>query len=217
MDFTEAVRNRRSIRFFKEGEAISENDIRAIVEEAGRAPSWANSQPWGVYVATGDTLARVKADHLTRARAGQEGHSDFETMHRNQWSRQAQDNMGKWGADISAYLGQAHGNDFARSQALLFQAPAIAYLTIPEPAPIWAVLDLGAFSGMLMLAASARGIDSMEAYELVKYPEPVRKALGIPSGELLATGIALGYRSDAFINSFQSKRMALDEYLTIRR
>lgn len=46
MDLLEAIRERRSIRKFAEGETVKEEDIRTILEAARLAPSDANSQPW---------------------------------------------------------------------------------------------------------------------------------------------------------------------------
>lgn len=203
-------------RSFDEARAIPESDLREIVEEAGRAPSWANSQPWKVYIATGQALARIKKDHLQRSMRGETGHADFETMHRMDWGLQSRQNMAAWSASISGYLGSGHAQDFSLLQAHLFDASAIAYIAIPQPAPAWAIMDMGGFVQTLMLSATNRGIGSIPAYELVKYPEPVRAVMGIPSSELLATGIALGYADDAHINGFRSQRMPVDEYLVIK-
>lgn len=46
MNITEAIRNRRSIRKYKEGIAIPEQDIHAILEAAMMAPSARNTRPW---------------------------------------------------------------------------------------------------------------------------------------------------------------------------
>lgn len=216
MEFSQVVQARRSDRSFAEERPVTKSVLEDIVSEAGRAPSWANSQPWKIYIATGQTLARIKEDHLQRAQRGQQGRADLETMHRQDWSLQAQQNMTDWNRSISGYLGSAHMQDFVMAQAYLFHVSAIAYLTIPEPAPAWALMDMGAFAQTLMLSATNHGIGSINAYEMVKYPEPVRAAMGIPSNELLALGIALGYADNAYINDFHSLRMPLDKYLVIK-
>lgn len=216
MEFNQVVQARRSDRSFIEDRPLSESDLKSIVAEAGRTPSWANSQPWKVYIATGDALARIKKDHLERSLRREPGRADFENMHRGDWSLQAQQNMSQWSNAIVSYLGQTHGQDFPQLQAHLFNASAIAYIAIAEPAPAWAIMDTGAFAQTLMLSATAHGIGSIPAYELVKYPKPVRSVMGIPNNELLAIGIALGYADDAYINDFHSVRMPLDEYLVIK-
>lgn len=106
-------------------------------------------------------------------------------------------------------------SDFAKTQPVLFNAPAVVYLTVPKTAPMWSVYDLGAFSMSLMLAAAEKDIDSIPAYELIKYPEILRQNLPISDDESIIAGIALGYASDAKINDFRSSRLDLDDILKI--
>lgn len=73
----------------------------------------------------------------------------------------------------------------------------------------------GAFSMSLMLAAAEKNIDSIPAYELIKYPEILRQNLPISDDESIIAGIALGYASDAKINNFRSSRLDLDDILKI--
>jgi nitroreductase len=47
-----------------------------------------------------------------------------------------------------------------------------------------------------MLAATDLGVNSIPAYELVKYPYILRDNLPIPEDEDIVMGIALGYESD---------------------
>ena len=67
----------------------------------------------------------------------------------------------------------------------------------------------------ILLAATAKGIDSIPAYEIAKYPDILRKHLPIPDDEDIIIGIALGYSSDEKINTYKSKRMDVDEVLKI--
>ena len=67
----------------------------------------------------------------------------------------------------------------------------------------------------MQIAANA-GVDSMPAYEIAKYPAAVRQLVGIPEDEAVVMGIALGYRSAARVNDFQSTRQPLDAVLTVR-
>ncbi len=67
-----------------------------------------------------------------------------------------------------------------------------------------------------MLSAASRGIDSIPAYEFVKFPEMVRSYLGIPDDELVAIGVGLGYASDIAMNGYRSPRVPLDEMLVIK-
>lgn len=84
MEFKEAVNYRQSIRYFT-NQQIAPDDLKEIIQLAQRTPSWANSQPWQVYIATGQTLEKIKAHHLAAAQQGVSGNSDFPVAHRTQW------------------------------------------------------------------------------------------------------------------------------------
>lgn len=51
MEFTTVNTGRHSVRDFSP-RTIAHDDLRQIVQAAQQAPSWVNSQPWQVYVAT---------------------------------------------------------------------------------------------------------------------------------------------------------------------
>lgn len=52
MEFKELIQKRRSVRAYKEGVIISEEEIKALIEQASLAPTWKNSQTGRFYVAT---------------------------------------------------------------------------------------------------------------------------------------------------------------------
>ncbi len=198
MNVSEALEARRSIRYFEDRE-VPEETLRAIVKDAQWAPSWANAQPWKVYIATGDLAKRIRESHLQNAQRGLRGRSDIETGHRTDWGRKAYNNMGHWSDDLQGYLGMS----------------VREFLTMHQDSPEWSIYDMGAFGQSLMLAAKERGVDSMAAYEIVKYPEAIRKLLPIPQDEAIVMGIALGYADGRKINGFRSDREPLENVLTI--
>ncbi|MGE5172853.1 MAG: nitroreductase family protein, partial [Betaproteobacteria bacterium] len=59
MKVTEALTTRRTIRAFKPGR-IDRNLLIKILEPAIHAPSWANTQPWEIFVAAGEPLERLR-------------------------------------------------------------------------------------------------------------------------------------------------------------
>jgi len=59
----EALKSRKSIRVYKP-DPVAPEVIREIVEAANRAPSWANTQPWEVYVAGGAPLDNLRKRYL---------------------------------------------------------------------------------------------------------------------------------------------------------
>ena len=124
--------------------------------------------------------------------------------------------MVKWGQDLQTYLGDQMPQ-MSAAQAHLFNAAALVYLVLPQGATDWSVYDLGAFSQTLMLAAAEKKIDSMPAYEIVRYPDAVRDLMDIPADQQVAMAIALGYRDPAYqINGFRTKQTTESTILTIK-
>lgn len=214
MEFSEVVKGRRSIRFF-DGKPIDKAILRTIVEEAQWAPSWVNSQPWKVYIATGETLKAIKKDHLAKVQAGENGYSDFKRVPRESFGAFPLKNMLALGETLGAYL-KNDWTAFNDAQGMLYDCGAAVYITLPKGTPEWAIMDMGGFEQTLMLSAKNQGIDSIPAYEFVKFPDMVRRYLGIPEDEQVAIGVGLGYPTDHPVNGFRSSRVPLDDMLVIK-
>lgn len=216
MEFKDAVNFRQSIRFFSDKQ-VSDEDIKDIVKTAQRAPSWINAQPWRVHVATGDALKKIKENHLRLSALGVRANADIPYAEGNTWDAFSIENMSQWSNSLRDYLGNNVG-EMGYSQIHLFDAPAIAYITLPKAASKWAIYDTGSFGQTLMLAAADKKIDSMPAYEFVKYPDSVRKILNIPADTMILMGIGLGYRDENVkINGYRTIRANEDKVLTIHK
>ncbi|MBQ3653663.1 MAG: nitroreductase [Synergistaceae bacterium] len=214
MEFQEVIKKRTGKRSFTDKQ-IPEQDLCDIVRDAERAPSWANAQATHVYIATGESLRKIKAEHLAKVDGGVKSNSDIPVAHRQSWGEKSLANQDQLMKDWKDFLGDLQ--PFIVSQKILYDASAVAYLTVPKTAPQWALIDLGAFAKTLMLAAQDRGIGSTPAHEITKYPDEARKYLGIPDDEVVALGIALGYPTDEKINDFVSQRMPVEEVLTLKK
>ncbi|KKW72493.1 nitroreductase [Lactococcus cremoris] len=212
MEFSTTLKKRISIRDFK-NEQVSKEILRNIVSDAQQAPSWANSQPWRVYIATGETMKNIQKSHLKKSEKGLKGSADLPVKDIQDWGKLPFTNMSTW---LDKVKSDATMKDFLTANVNLWNAPAMAYLTIPKTTPVWSVYDTGAFAQTLMLSATNRGVDSMVAYENIKYPDEIRENLDIKEEELIIAGIALGYRSEDKINTFTNSRLATEEILTIK-
>ena len=103
------------------------------------------------------------------------------------------------------------------AQQELFYAPAICFLTVPKTYTPYMLFDLGAFAQTLMLSATDHGVDSVVAWNPVRYPEALRKYLPIPETRAIAIAIALGYEKHCALNDFRSTRRGACEILKIVR
>lgn len=219
MDVIEAIKNRRSIRWFDKDKEVPEATLREIVALAQRAPSWVDSQPWRVYLATGESLKALRQRHLDNVASGREAATDWPTTHRTDWDPFPQANMAKHNEATAAYLNTPELKELrgVTLQKQLFDAPAIAYLTLPKISNQWSIYDLGAFGQTLALAAQGLGVSSMPAYEFVKYPDEVRAVMGIPDDQWVVMGIGLGYPKDHYVNGYDAPRCPLDQVLTLKK
>lgn len=214
MNFLEVMEKRHSLRDFKK-DAISEDTLKEIVKIAGMSLSWENSQPWNVYIATGETLEVIRETWIAENDQKIKGLADMNSGHRTNFSERGQKNM----ADFMGAIGEFNDDEdleyFNHVQHILFNSPAVVYLTLPKNHTKWSIYDLGGFGMSLMLAATDFGVDSIPAYEFVKYPYILRDNLPIPEDEDIIMGVALGYESKEHINSYESPRLDLDEILKI--
>lgn len=64
MNCSDVIRERRSIRKYKEGVSIPDEDIRKMLEAAMMAPSAKNTRPWEFFVVTNrEVLSRLMEAH----------------------------------------------------------------------------------------------------------------------------------------------------------
>ena len=195
MEFNDVIKKRQSTRDFKNTE-IDDDVLKEIIEISESAPSWVNSQPWNVYMAKDETLDEIKKEWLERNEKGIKGEPDLPVGHRTDFSPRGQENMESFIGDIAQYNDDEELEYFNHTQHVMFNAPAIVYLTLPKQRTQWSIYDLGGFGMAILLAATDKGIDSIPAYEIAKYPDILRKYLPIPDDEDIIIGIALGYKSD---------------------
>lgn len=91
MEVEAAIKHRHATRLFDAKKPVPEKVLEQVVRLAQLAPSWVDSQPWKIYIATGQTLAKIKQTHLQNYRKA--GQSDWPTTHRQDWAPFPRHNM----------------------------------------------------------------------------------------------------------------------------
>lgn len=217
MDYSDVILKRHTTRDFTDRQ-LAPTTLQALVAEAQHAASWANAQPWQVIVATGETLETIKRAHRQSSRQGKVGNADLTVAHRTEWPAAPRQNMATWNVELQRHLQQNEMGavTYGATQDNLFNAAAVVYLVLRAPVNEWAVYDLGAFSQMLMLSATNRGIQSIPAYELVRYPDQLRQQFHLDEASRFMMGIALGYESRNAINTFRSSRVSTQQIATFK-
>ena len=175
-------------------------------------PSWGNSQPWTFYVASGTTLENIRKDQISKNKEKIKGYSDIEPGHRNDFSERCQKCMTENIEIAGQILNDPTLKVLWEANVVLFNAPTVVYITIPKKRTLFNLFDSGAAEMSVMAAAKEHGVDSVPAYELIKYPDILRKHMKIPDDEDIVIGISLGYEDkENVLNKFRSKRLSIEE------
>jgi nitroreductase len=208
MNVTEALNARHSIRAFLPT-PIGKDTLNAILEAARRTPSWANSQPWEVFVAAGSTLDRIKKAYLKKYE--EKAPAAPETPRPAEWSQAAKDRQKQLGPDMKRDCGDAV-DQFGSLNKNMFHAPCVVFICMDKVLSEWSLYDIGAYSQSFMLAALEHGVASIPAITTVLYPDILRQELKIPDHLKITIGVALGYADkNNSINNFVSDRSPLTE------
>jgi nitroreductase len=214
MNVTEALLARHTVRAFR-SDPVPRETVAAILGAALHAPSWANTQPWEVYVAAGATLERLRLAFVERTHQGIPGNPDLPVPEK--WPEACRERTRELSASQAKITGRATDDvtfrrDFLESNRRFFQAPVVVYLCLDRSLTPWSIFDSGMMAQSVMLAAQDQGVDSAIAVNLVVYPDLIRTELGIPEALLVLIGIALGYRDPADPEGeFRSARRTLEE------
>ena len=211
LSFTEIMKQRHSARHFL-SKPIPKETLKEIMETSLLTPSWGNSQPWSIYVASGNSLENIKKDWIAKNKEGTKGNSDIEAGHRSDFSERCQKCMNEIMKQFNEVLNDPNAKALWDANIILFNAPSAAYITIPKKRTLYNIFDSGAIEMSIMAAAKEHGVDSVPAYEAIKYPDILRKHMKIPDDEDIIIGIALGYEDkENILSKIKAKKLTLEE------
>jgi len=216
MDISEAINQRKSIRAFKP-DPVPLDILKRILEEAIRAPSWANTQPWEFAVAAGKPLDEIRAGFLEKASTSPSPDvprpPEFPERYaarirvldkqnrlvtQKDWESRRVQNFKHYGAPAVIYL--------LTRMEFYYQTKGLN---------VWALYDCGAVVENIMLLATKYGLGTIVQAQAAAYPAVLRKVLEIPESKIVLLGIAIGYPDwDHPINQFRTEREPLESITT---
>lgn len=194
-----AITSRRSTRAFLD-KPVERADLERILEVAARAPSGTNTQPWKVYVLTGQARARL-CEAILAVNADPEQaprHTEEYAYYPRAWVSPYIERRRKVGWDLYALLGLTRENkagmaaQHARNYRF-FDAPVGLIFTIDRIMEQGSWLDYGMFLQNIMVAARGRGLDTCPQAAFTQYHRVIAQQLGLPENEMVVCGMALGW------------------------
>jgi nitroreductase len=218
MDVRTAVRERRTIRAYKQGK-VPRDVIHEILEDARWAPSWGNTQGWEFYVVMGDTLEKFKEANLEKLKAGSS--STPEIPMPEKWPEKHNERYTGIVKRLLNALNIARDEKELRNELFgkmfsLFDAPCLIVACLDKGTSLdYGMLDIGLILQTICLLAHERGLGTSILAASVRYPELLRKLLSISDDKVIVIGVALGYPDwDAPVNKFERVRANLNELVT---
>ncbi|MGZ4906888.1 MAG: nitroreductase [Halobacteriota archaeon] len=214
MDVIDAINSRSTVRAFKR-DPVEKDTMLKILEAATRAPSWGNSQPWELFVASGDVLERLREGYSIRFKRGESRSPDIPAP--RTWPPAVQERMRALMSAFPRSTPTKTSPDDAMRQMLasnysFFGAPTVVFLCMDRSLTQWSMFDMGSLAQSIMLAAQQYGVDSAIAVNFVSYPDLIRAELDIPDDLAILIGLAVGHADADQVPDYQrSSRRPLTE------
>ena len=218
MDIIEAIRSRKSIRGYKP-DPVPREILKAILDIAIRTPSTLNTQPWEITVVSGEALDNIRWGNIEMLNSGATPVSEttfipFEGKYRRrqvELAIQIFDLMGISREDKSKRA------EWTQRGYRFFDAPAAFILSLDRSLDesTLNLLDIGAMTQTICLAALNYGLGTCINDQSIMFPEVVRQFTEIPRSKRLVICIAIGYPDWDFpANKLESKREPVDNIVT---
>jgi nitroreductase len=235
-DFSQFLASRRSTRDFL-STPVPQEILEQILKDSLTAPSWSNTRPFKVAVASGDIRDRISSEFLSRwgvlSKILRKGilnklrivYSRYGLPTSNRsiakpYPAELKPRAERVGREMYETFGVARGDRPARDQQWaknysFFGAPVELFIYVHKSLHIYAASDAGLMMQNLMLSAHAHGLGTCAQGAVAIWDDVVRKEFEIPKDYRLLCGIALGYPSDSPINEFKAHRIDVEE-LTLK-
>ena len=218
----EALQNRSSIRAYSD-KKIPKETLEKILTAAAMTPSGANMQPWTTYaISNKETLSSVGNAIIAKMDEGILN-DQFIQYYPVKWTNPYKKRRIVTGSGLYKLMEVDRKDNETRIEMWKdnfrwFGASTVLFV-FTDKANIdeaqGALIDCGAYMQSLMLAAQEFGIDSCPQGSTTEFGKVVARSLDIPENLALLYSVVLGYAdTDAKINTYQPKRVSLEESVT---
>ena len=226
--------SRRSTRDFLPT-PVPQEIINQILTDALTAPSWSNTRPFKIAVATDEIRERISGEFLSRwnvlSRIMRKGLKNKLRLIYSRYGLPTSNRMivkpyvpelrpraQRVGKELYELFGVKRGDRDARDKQWgknysFFGAPVEMFIYIHKSLHVFAASDAGLMMENLMLSAHGHGLGTCAQGAVNIWDDVVRKEFDIPKDYRLLCGMAIGYPSDSPVNSFKAHRIGIDEIL----
>jgi nitroreductase len=233
-DFSEFLSSRRSTRDFLPT-PIPQEILNRILKDSLTAPSWSNTRPFKVAVATGEVRDRISTEFLSRwgvlskiMRKGilnklrivysRYGLPTSNRLIAKPYPADLKPRAERVGREMYEHFGVQRGDRAGRDQQWaknysFFGAPVELFIYVHKSLHVYAASDAGLMMQNLMLSAHAHGLGTCAQGAVGIWDDVVRKEFDVPKGYRLLCGISIGYPSDSSINAFRANRIEVEELI----
>jgi len=214
---------------------VPQDVIDQLLTDSLTAPSWSNTRPFKVAVATGEVKDRISNEFLLRwnvlSKIMRRGIKNklrllisrygLPTSNRSivkPYVPELKPRAERVGRELYTLFGVARGDREARDKQWaknysFFGAPVELFIYIHKSLHIYAASDAGLMMENLILSAHARGLGTCAQGAVNIWDDVVRREFDIPKEYRLLCGMAIGYPSDSPVNSFKANRIGVEELL----
>jgi nitroreductase len=229
---SEFLASRRSTRDFL-STPVPDEILDQILTDSLTAPSWSNTRPFKVAIATGEVRDRISGEFLSRwhvlSRIMRKGirnklrliYSRYGLPTSNRsivkpYVAELRPRAQRVGKELYELFGVKRGDRTARDAQWgknysFFGAPVELFIYIHKSLHIYAASDAGLMMQNLMLSAHAHGLGTCAQGAVNIWDDVIRKEFDISKDYRLLCGLAIGYPSEAPVNSFQANRIDVSE------
>lgn len=219
--FHDVLRERHSVRSFLP-DAVPDELLRAVLEDAQLAPSNCNTQPWQVHI-----VSDAKRDELSRAILADDdvGHNtpDFSFSLTDFYGPYRERARSQGAAYYRAIGVSREANEdrltAARLNLSFFGAPHVALLFMPSFGDDVRVAgDIGMYGQTFLLSLTAHGLGGIPQTMLGFYADTIRKVLGIHPSLKMLFGVSFGYPDETHAaNKYRIGKAPIEESVTFHR
>ena len=213
VNVSDALRQRYSVRGYLP-DPVPDELMREVFDTARLAASGTNTQPWHVAVVSGDARDRLRDelcalfDNGVEQARGFPGGAKMEGVYLD---RRRACGFGYYETMGVKREDREGRKAIARKNFEFFDAPHVAFFSMPRTFHFPQAVDMGILLQAVMLVMVEKGLGCIAQGSLAGYPEPVKEIADIPEDNEILFGLSFGYiDEDAHINTVRMPREPLD-------